>query len=268
MPNKKAEQYLKDVMNNYRNKLTYDSATGEIQDVTRHLSMIEDFWMARKNDGKNTEITTLPAGQNLGQMEDVLYFEKKLYRALGVPVSRLEPSQGFSLGRSNEITRDEIKFDKFVTRLRARFAVLFDELMGRQLALKAVMTLDEWKEMKEYVRYDFIKDNNFAELKDQELWKSRVELLTQIDPFIGRFVSKHWVQENVLMFDEEEIKEVEKEMKKENEQMMKEVAQNPALAAGGLNPGAQPQTGEGGEGTPPTSDPNQLAALIKTNLTP
>jgi hypothetical protein len=162
MPRNKADQYLKDVMTKFRNKLVYDAATGEVRDDRKHLSMLEDFWMPRRGEGKSTEITTLPAGQNLGEMEDVLYFEKKLYRALNVPVSRLEAQQGFSLGRSSEITRDELKFDKFIDKLRSRFSTLFDELLERQLALKGICTPEEWNEFKQYIHYDFIKDNNFT----------------------------------------------------------------------------------------------------------
>jgi Bacteriophage T4-like portal protein (Gp20) len=254
MPNKKAEQYMKDIMNAYRNKLTYDAATGEIQDVTRHYSMIEDFWMPRKSTGNATEVVTLPAGQNLGQMEDVLYFEKKLYRALGVPVSRLEPTQGFTLGKSNEITRDELKFDKFVNRLRSRFAVLFDELMGRQLALKGICTLEEWGQFKEDVKYDFIKDNNFAELKDQELWINRMNVLQLIQPFTGIYFSMKWVKENVLNFNEAEIAEMKKEMDGEEDELAKAAAK---LAPPPMTPDQAGPVGENDKPLP-TSDPEEL----------
>ena len=222
LPKAKAEQYLKDMMNKFRNKLVYDAGTGEIKDQTRHMSMLEDFWMPRRGEGKSTEITTLPAGQNLGQMEDVLYFEKKLYKSLGVPASRLESNQGFSLGRASEITRDEIKFDKFVDKLRSRFSILFDEMLARQLTLKAICTLEEWNTFKMDIHYNFVKDNNFTELKEAELLTNRVNLLNIVDPYIGRFFSKRWVQESVLMFDEEEIEDMEEEMDKENEEMAKE----------------------------------------------
>jgi hypothetical protein len=277
MPKMKAEQYLKDIMTKFRNKLTYDAATGEVRDQTKHLSMLEDFWMPRRGEGKNTEITTLPAGQNLGQMEDVLYFEKKLYRALGVPVSRLEPQQGFQLGRSSEITRDELKFDKFVDRLRARFSVLFDELLSRQLTLKGICTLDEWNEFKEDIRYDFIKDNNFTELKEIELYTNRVTTLQLMDPYVGRYFSKRWIQENILRFDEEEIEELEEEMEEENEQMMKDAEE---MAEKGLNPDGTPATPQPGadggdqpsspaEGGPqPTDDPKELNDRVKKQLIP
>ena len=190
-------------MTKFRNKLVYDAATGEVRDDRKHMSMLEDFWMPRRGEGKSTEITTLPAGQNLGEMDDVLYFEKKLYRALNVPVSRLEAQQGFSLGRSSEITRDELKFDKFIDKLRSRFSTLFDELLERQLALKGICTVEEWHEFKQYIHYDFIKDNNFTELKEAELLQNRMQTLQILDPYIGRFFSEQWVKSKVLRFNDD-----------------------------------------------------------------
>jgi len=239
MPRMKAEQYLKDIMTKFRNKLVYDSGTGEIRDDRKHMSMLEDFWMPRRGEGKSTEITTLPAGQNLGQMDDVLYFEKKLYRALNVPVSRLESSTGFSLGRSNEITRDELKFDKFVDKLRSRFSVIFDELLARQLALKGICTLDEWNLFKQFIHYDFIKDNNFTELKETELLQNRVQMLQTVEPYIGRFYSKRWVQENVLQFDETEIEEMEKQMEEEAEEAQDQQDQQDQQGQSGADAGDQ-----------------------------
>jgi hypothetical protein len=265
LPKAKAEQYLKDIMNKFRNKLVYDAGTGEIKDQTRHMSMLEDFWMPRRGEGKSTEITTLPAGQNLGQMEDVLYFEKKLYKSLGVPASRLESNQGFSLGRASEITRDEIKFDKFVDKLRSRFSILFDELLARQLSLKGVCTLDEWNSFKMDIHYNFVKDNNFTELKEAELLTNRLNLLVLVDPYVGRYFSKRWVQEDVLMFDEEEIEEMEDQMDKENEEMAKEAekmaAQNPPddPMGGAPAPGGQPAPA-------PASDPNELNQRVQQSL--
>lgn len=215
MPTVKAEQYLRDVMVKYRNKLVYDSSTGEIKDDRKHLSMLEDFWLPRREGGKGTEITTLPAGQNLGELEDVKYFEKKLYKSLGVPISRLEPGQGFSMGRSTEITRDELKFTKFVTRLRNKFATLFDDLLRVQLILKKVCTEEEWKEFKEDIWYDFQKDNNFTELKEAELLQNRLSILGIIDPFVGRYYSKEWVRRNVLQMDDEDIEEIDEQIEKE-----------------------------------------------------
>jgi len=215
MPTIKAEQYLRDVMAKYRNKLVYDSSTGEIKDDRKHLSMLEDFWLPRREGGKGTEITTLPGGMNLGELEDVKYFEKKLYKALGVPISRLEQSQGFSLGRSTEITRDELKFTKFVNRLRNKFSTLFDELLRLQLVLKKICTEEEWKEFKENVWYDFKKDNNFTELKEAELLQNRITTLQLVDPYVGRYYSMAWVRKNVLQMDDEEIEEIMQQIEEE-----------------------------------------------------
>jgi Bacteriophage T4-like portal protein (Gp20) len=209
MPTIKAEQYLRDVMVKYRNKLVYDSTTGEIKDDRKHLSMLEDFWLPRREGGKGTEITTLPGGQNLGELEDVKYFEKKLYKSLGVPLSRLEPAQGFSLGRTTEITREELKFGKFVNRLRNKFSILFDDILRVQLVLKKVCTEEEWNEFKENIYYDFMKDNNFTELKEAELLLNRMGVLQMVDPYVGRYYSKEWVRRNVLMMDDEEIEEID-----------------------------------------------------------
>ena len=215
MPKIKSEQYLRDIMTKFRNKVVYDSTTGEVKDDRKFLSMMEDFWIPRRGEGKSTEITTLPAGQNLGELSDVNYFEKKLYKSLNVPVSRLEQNQGFSLGRTTEITRDELKFSKFVDKLRAKFSTIFDELMERQLALKGICSVDEWQELKEKIHYDFLKDNNFAELKESELMASRLSLMQQIDPYVGVYFSKAWVKKHVLQFDEEGIERMEAELAEE-----------------------------------------------------
>ena len=219
MPTIKAEQYLKDVMTKYRNKLVYDSTTGEIKDDRKHLSMLEDFWLARREGSRGTEISTLPSGQNLGELEDVKYFEKKLYKALGVPVSRLEQQQGFSLGRTTEITRDELKFSKFVNRLRNKFSILFDDLLRVQLVLKKICTEEEWKEFKEDIWYDFKLDNNFDELKEAELLTNRLTLLQAVDPYVGRYYSKEWVRKNVLQMDDEEIEEIDQQIANEQVQL-------------------------------------------------
>jgi hypothetical protein len=215
MPTIKAEQYLRDVMAKYRNKLVYDSSTGEIKDDRKHLSMLEDFWLPRREGGKGTEITTLPGGMNLGELEDVKYFEKKLYKALGVPISRLEQQQGFTLGRSTEITRDELKFTKFVNRLRNKFSTLFDELLRLQLVLKKICTEEEWKEFKENIWYDFKKDNNFTELKEAELLQNRITTLQLVDPYVGRYYSMAWVRKNVLQMDDDEIEEIMQQIEEE-----------------------------------------------------
>jgi hypothetical protein len=216
MPTIKAEQYLKDIMTKYRNKLVYDSNTGEIKDDRKHLSMLEDFWLPRREGGKGTEITTLPGGQNLGELEDVKYFEKKLYKALGVPISRLEAQQGgIGLGRSTEITRDELKFTKFVTRLRNKFSTLFDDLLRVQLITKGICTEEEWSEFKEDIWFDFKRDNNFTELKEAELLQNRIQTLQLVDPYVGRYYSMEWVRKNILMMDDEEIEEMTQQIEEE-----------------------------------------------------
>jgi hypothetical protein len=217
LPKLKAEQYLRDIMVKYKNKLVYDANTGEVRDDRKFLSMMEDFWLPRREGGKGTEITTLPGGQNLGELEDVKYFEKKLYKSLNVPISRLEPNQGFSLGRVAEVTRDELKFSKFVDRLRNKFSDLFDQAMRVQCVLKGICTSEEWDSFKENIHYDFIKDNNFTELKDAELMKERLTLLGAVDPYTGRYFSQSWIQRNVLRLTDDEIKEMQIEMDEEKE---------------------------------------------------
>ena len=217
LPKLKAEQYLRDIMVKYKNKLVYDANTGEVRDDRKFLSMMEDFWLPRREGGKGTEITTLPGGQNLGELEDVKYFERKLYKSLSVPISRLEPNQGFSLGRVSEVTRDELKFSKFVDRLRNKFADVFDQALRAQCVLKGICTSDEWEMFKENIYYNFIKDNNFTELKDAELMRERLSLLTEIDPYTGRYFSQKWIQKNVLRLDDNSIVEMQKQIDKEKE---------------------------------------------------
>jgi hypothetical protein len=219
LPKGKAEQYLRDIMIKYRNKMVYDSSTGELRDDRKHLSMLEDFWLPRREGGKGTEITTLPAGQNLGELEDVKYFQKKLLQALNVPLSRLEPQQGgmIGLGRTTEVTREEVKFNKFIVRLRNKFSQIFDNALGIQLALKGVCTKEEWQDFKEDIYYAYKKDNNFTELRDAELLRERVNLLATVDPFLGRYYSNHWVKKNILQMTEEQIQEMEKEMEEEQQ---------------------------------------------------
>jgi hypothetical protein len=202
----------------YKNKLVYDANTGEIRDDRKFLSMMEDFWLPRREGGKGTEITTLPGGTNLGELEDVKYFEKKLYKSLNVPVSRLDPNQsGFSLGRVGEITRDELKFAKFVARQRTKFSDLFDQCLRVQCVLKGICTNDEWKEFREHIHYNFIKDNNFTELKEAELMKERLSLLQEVDPYTGRYFSNAWIQRNVLRLTDDDINKMEKEIEAEKE---------------------------------------------------
>lgn len=216
MPTVKADQYLRDIMVKYRNKLVYDSNTGEIKDDRKHLSMLEDFWLPRREGSKGTEIQTLEGARNLGELEDVKYFQTKLYKALGVPVSRMEQSPGFTLGRTTEITRDELKFNKFVTRLRNKFSTLFDDLLRVQLVLKKVCTEEEWKEIKEDIWYDYKKDNNFDELKEAELLNLRLDTLIKVDPFVGKYYSQMWVRKNILQQSDDDIEEINAQMEQEN----------------------------------------------------
>ena len=221
LPKGKAEQYMRSIMTQYRNKLVYDANTGELRDERKHLSMLEDFWLPRREGGKGTEITTLPAGQNLGQMEDVQYFQKKLLQSLNVPISRLDPQQGagiMGIGKTTEVTRDEVKFSKFIARLRNKFSRIFDDALRVQLALKGICTTEEWDEFKESIYYDFKKDNNFVEMREAELIRERVLTATQLDPFIGKYYSSKWVKKNVLRMTDEEIEEMEKEIEEEGSQ--------------------------------------------------
>ena len=215
LPKVKAEQYMRDMMVRHKNRLVYDAHTGEVRDDRKFMTMLEDFWLPRREGARGTEITTLPGGQNLGQMDDVFYFQKKLYKALNVPESRLQADTGFNMGRANEITRDEVKFAKFITRLRHRFSAIFNNLLEIQLALKGVMSREEWSRLKPQVQYNFLSDNSFQELKNQDLMTARMVLLATVDPFLGKYYSKNWVQKNVLRLTEEEIDEMEEEIKKE-----------------------------------------------------
>ena len=217
LPKGKAEQYIRSIMIQYRNKLVYDASTGEIRDERKHMSMLEDFWLPRREGGKGTEITTLPGGQNLGEMEDVKYFQKKLLNALNVPASRLDTNSGsmMGLGRTTEVTRDEVKFSKFVNRLRNKFAQVFDHALKIQLVLKGVCTTEEYEDFREQIYYDFIKDNNFTEMRDAELLRERVNTATMLDPFIGKYYSAAWVRKNVLQMTDEEITQMEKEIEEE-----------------------------------------------------
>ena len=215
LPKIKAEQYLKDVMNRYRNKLVYDARTGEIRDDRNHMSMLEDFWLPRREGGRGTEISTLPGGSNLGEIDDINYFQKKLYRSLNVPISRLEAESGFSLGRSTEITRDELKFTKFVQKLRKKFAVLFIDILRTQLILKGVISAEEWDTVKEHIQFDFLKDGYFAELKKAEMLREQLDMLSQIESYVGTYYSKEWVRKNVLHMTDEEIEEIETQIEDE-----------------------------------------------------
>jgi len=217
LPKIKAEQYLRDVMMRYRNKLVYDANTGEVRDDRKFMSMMEDFWLPRREGGRGTEITTLPGGQNLGELADIEYFQKKLYRALGVPESRIASDGGFNLGRSSEILRDELKFAKFVGRLRKRFAHMFTDMLKTQLILKNIVTPEDWETISEHIQYDFLYDNQFAELKETELLEGRLTSLATIEPYIGKYYSNEWVRRNVLRQTDSEMLEMDEQIEKEIE---------------------------------------------------
>ena len=215
LPKVKAEQYLKEVMSRYRNKLAYNAQTGEVRDDRKFMSMMEDFWLPRREGGRGTEITTLPGGQNLGELSDIEYFQKKLYRALGVPESRIAADGGFNLGRSSEILRDELKFAKFVGRLRKRFANMFNDMLKTQLILKNIITPEDWEVMRDHIQYDFLYDNQFAELKEKELTEGRLALLAQVEPFIGKYYSTEYVRKRILRQTDQEIIEIDEQIEDE-----------------------------------------------------
>lgn len=215
LPKVKAEQYLRDVMNRYRNKQVYDSATGEIRDDKKFMAMLEDFWLPRREGGRGTEITTLPGGQNLGEITDIEYFKKKLFRSLNVPTSRMDGEGGFNLGRSSEILRDEVKFSKFVARLRKRFSVMFSDMLKTQLILKNIITPEDWEIMNEHIQYDFLYDNHFAELKNTELLNERLTMVATAEPYIGKYFSQDYVRRNILRQTDIEIIEQDDLIKKE-----------------------------------------------------
>jgi len=266
LPKLKAEQYLRDIMVKYKNKLVYDANTGEVRDDRKFLSMMEDFWLPRREGGKGTEITTLPGGQNLGELEDVKYFQKKLYQSLSVPISRLEPNQGFSIGRVAEVTRDELKFAKFVDRVRNKFSDIFDQALRVQCVLKGICTNEEWSLFKENIHYDFIKDNNFSELKEAELMTNRLQLLSSVDPYTGRYFSQAWIQRNVLRLNDDEIKRMQEEIDEEKEAgfglpvgVMNDVAQQTMMS----QVPAQPQNPDDQQHQ---MDMQQAAAKIKESM--
>jgi hypothetical protein len=247
LPKIKAEQYLREVMSRYRNKLVYDSATGEIRDDKKHMSMLEDFWLPRREGGRGTEITTLPGGQNLGELEDVKYFQKKLYKSLNIPLSRLEQESSFTIGRTNEITRDELKFAKFVGRLRKRFSDLFHDLLKTQLILKGIITADDWEEMKEYVQYDYIFDNHFTELKTTEILNDRLNIVNQVEQYLGKYFSVEYVRRQILKQTDEEIEEIDMQIDKEKQLgiIVDPMMMDPNMGGGQLPPGQdQPISGD------------------------
>ena len=216
MPRGKSEAYMKDIMTRYRNKLVYDASTGELKDDRKHMSMLEDFWLPRREGGRGTEITTLPGGENLGQIDDIVYFQKRLYRSLNVPLSRLEQEAQFSLGRSTEINRDEVKFQKFIDKIRKRFSKLFTEILRKQLILKGIITDGDWNLWKNDITVDFLRDNHFAELKDSEILQNRLNTMDQISQYVGEYFSREWVMKNVMQMSEEDIDDMKAQVEAEN----------------------------------------------------
>ena len=258
LPKVKAEQYLKEVMNRYRNKLVYNAQTGEIRDDRKFMSMMEDFWLPRREGGRGTEITTLPGGQNLGELTDVDYFQKKLYRALGVPESRIGADSGFNLGRSSEILRDELQFSKFVGRLRKRFAHMFNDFLKTQLILKNIVTPEDWKQMEDHIQYDFLYDNQFAELKESEMLQNRLSNLATIEPYIGKFYSTEFVRKRVLQQTDQEIEEIDMQIEDE---IQKGILPNPA-EVDPITGEPLPQEGEDLGAVPTDEDPDAAASQI------
>jgi hypothetical protein len=248
LPKIKAEQYLRDMMVRHKNRLVYDATTGDIRDDRKFMTMLEDFWLPRREGGKGTEITTLPGGQNLGEIEDVLYFQKKMYKSLGVPVSRLESEGGFNLGRAAEITRDELKFGKFIDRMRLRFANLFKEALKKQLILKGVISEEESNDIFSNIRFDFMRDGYFTELKEAEILTNRLGLAQQMEPYIGKYYSHQYMRTKVLHQSEEEMDQIDKEMGEEHQANIK---LQQALIDAGQDPNAPPGAGQQGDQEPP-----------------
>jgi uncharacterized protein YeeX (DUF496 family) len=217
LPRGKAETYMKDIMARYRNKLVYDADTGKVRDDRKHMSMLEDFWLPRREGGRGTEISTLPGGENLGQIDDILYFQKKLYKSLNVPINRLEQEAQFSLGRSTEITRDEVKFQKFIDRLRARFSMLFTEILKKQLLMKGIIVEEDWQKWQNDLAVDYVRDNHFSELKDTEILQNRLQTLDNVQQYVGEFFSKEWVMKNILQLEDDDLKQMKEQIAQEKQ---------------------------------------------------
>jgi hypothetical protein len=248
LPKVKAEQYLRDVMSRYRNKLVYNASTGEIRDDKKFMSMMEDFWLPRREGGRGTEITTLPGGQNLGEITDIEYFKKKLYKALNVPISRMEGDGGFNLGRSSEIMRDELKFSKFVGRLRKRFSAMFLDMLRTQLLLKNIVTPEDWESMSEHIQFDFLYDNHFSELKDAELMENRINLATLAEPYVGKYFSQDYVRRKIIRQTDADILEEDAKIKQEIEDGIIVDPLEAAMAMDGLAGSEMPQGQQVGAG--------------------
>ena len=217
LPKMKAEQYLRDIMTRFKNRVVYDAQTGEIRDDRKHMTMLEDFWLPRREGGKGTEITTLPGGQNLGQIDDIIYFQRKLYKSLNVPISRLDPEQQYNFGRATEISRDEVKFAKFVTRLRGKFSELFNKILEKQLILKGIITSEDWQEFRTNFKYEYSEDNHFAELRNTEILRDRISMLRDVDDYAGKYYSHEWIRRNVLYQTEEDMKEIDEQIAEEQD---------------------------------------------------
>jgi len=261
LPKMKAEQYLRDIMTRFKNRVVYDAQTGEIRDDRKHMTMLEDFWLPRRDGGKGTEITTLPGGQNLGQMDDVIYFQRKLYKSLNVPITRLDPEAQYNFGRATEISRDEVKFAKFVTRLRGKFSELFNKILEKQLILKGVITSEDWQEFKTNFKYEYSEDNHFAELRNTEILRDRISMLRDIDDYAGKYYSHEWIRRNVLYQTEEDIKEIDDQIVEEQDNPQ----YNPPVE---LGPDGQPQETPGPADTsgalgPDTGKPTKVPSLPK-----
>jgi len=238
LPKMKAEQYLRDIMTRFKNRVVYDAQTGEIRDDRKHMTMLEDFWLPRREGGKGTEITTLPGGQNLGQIDDIIYFQRKLYKSLNVPITRLDPEQNYNFGRATEVSRDEVKFAKFITRLRGKFSELFNKILEKQLILKGVITSEDWQEFRTNFKYEYSEDNHFAELRNTEILRDRISMLRDIDDYTGKYYSHEWVRRNVLYQTEEDMKEIDEQIVEEQE-----------------NPQYNPPVEMGPDGQPPMEAP-------------
>jgi len=261
LPKMKAEQYLRDIMTRFKNRVVYDAQTGEIRDDRKHMTMLEDFWLPRREGGKGTEITTLPGGQNLGQMDDVVYFQRKLYKSLNVPVTRLDPEQSYNFGRATEISRDEVKFAKFVTRLRGKFSELFNKILEKQLILKGVITSEDWQEFKSNFKYEYSEDNHFSELRNTEILRDRVSMLRDIDDYTGKYYSHEWIRRNVLYQTERDIKEIDEQIVEEQDNPQ----YNPPVEMGS---DGQPVEDQGPEDTsgalgPDTGKTSKVPDLVK-----
>ena len=242
LPKMKAEQYLRDIMTRFKNRVVYDAQTGEIRDDRKHMTMLEDFWLPRREGGKGTEITTLPGGQNLGQIDDIVYFQRKLYKSLNVPITRLDPEQNYNFGRATEVSRDEVKFAKFITRLRGKFSELFNKILEKQLILKGVITSEDWQEFRTNFKYEYSEDNHFAELRTTEILRDRISMLRDIDDYTGKYYSHEWVRRNVLYQTEEDMKEIDEQIVEE----MDNPQYNPPAEMG---PDGQPMEAPGPEDT-------------------